>query len=55
MAMVDVGGFNKSKSSTAQLGFINMTDEIKSFQLGFLNMAKNGFFPIFPFINFPKD
>ena len=52
--MVDLGGFNMSKSSTAQIGFLNVTDEIKSFQFGFLNMAKNGFLPIFPIINFPK-
>ena len=52
--LVDLGGFNMSKSSTAQIGFLNVTDEIKSFQFGFLNMAKNGFFPIFPIVNFPK-
>jgi hypothetical protein len=52
--LVDLGGFNMSKSSTAQIGFLNMTDEIKSFQFGFLNMAKNGFFPVFPVVNFPK-
>jgi hypothetical protein len=53
--LVDLGGFNKSKSSTAQIGFLNMTDEIKNFQFGFLNMAKNGFLPIFPVFNFAKD
>jgi len=52
--MVDLGGFNMSKKSTAQIGFLNITDEIKSFQFGFLNMAKNGFLPIFPIVNFPK-
>jgi hypothetical protein len=52
--MVDLGGFNMSKRSTAQIGFLNVTDEIKSFQFGFLNMAKNGFLPIFPIVNFPK-
>lgn len=53
--MVDLGGFNMSKKSTAQIGFLNVTDEIKSFQFGFLNMARNGFLPIFPVINFPKN
>lgn len=53
--MVDLGGFNLSKRSTAQIGFVNVTDEIKSFQFGFLNMAKNGFFPVFPVFNFPKN
>jgi hypothetical protein len=51
---VDLGGFNMSKSSMAQIGFLNVTDEIKSFQFGFLNMAKNGFLPVFPVVNFPK-
>lgn len=51
--LVDIGGFNMAESSTAQLGFINVTDEIKGFQLGFLNVAKNGFLPVFPFFNFP--
>jgi hypothetical protein len=51
---VDLGGFNMSRSSTAQIGFLNVTDEIKSFQFGFLNIAKNGFLPVFPIVNFPK-
>ena len=50
--MLDIGGLNMSKSSTAQLGFINVTDEIRGFQLGFINVAKNGFLPVFPFFNF---
>ena len=52
---VDLGGFNMSKRSTAQIGFLNVTDEIKSFQFGFLNMAKNGFLPVFPVVNFPGN
>ena len=50
--MLDIGGLNISRSSTAQLGFINITDEIDGFQLGFINIAKNGFLPMFPFFNF---
>ena len=53
--MVDLGGVNMSQSSTAQIGFVNITKEIKSFQFGFLNMAENGFLPIFPVFNFPKN
>lgn len=53
--MVDLGGFNLSKRSTAQIGFVNVTDEIKGFQFGFLNIAKNGFLPVFPIVNFPKN
>jgi hypothetical protein len=52
---VDLGGFNLSKASTAQIGFVNVTDRIDSFQLGFLNVAENGFLPIFPFFNFPAN
>ncbi len=52
--LVDLGGVNVSDSSTAQIGFVNVTREIKSFQFGFLNLAENGFFPIFPIFNFPK-
>lgn len=51
---VDLGGFNVSRSSTVQIGFINVTDRIESFQFGFLNVAKNGFLPVFPIVNFPR-
>jgi hypothetical protein len=53
--LVDLGGVNISKSSTAQIGFINITKHIKSFQFGFINMAENGFLPICPVFNFPKQ
>ena len=53
--LVDLGGINISRSSTVQIGFLNMTDRLKSFQFGFLNMADNGFLPIFPVFNFPVD
>ena len=49
----DLGGFNMSRSSTAQIGFLNITDRIESFQFGFLNIAENGFLPVFPIVNFP--
>jgi hypothetical protein len=52
--MVDLGGVNYSKTSTAQIGFVNITKRIKSFQFGFINIAENGFLPIFPIFNFPK-
>ncbi len=52
---VDLGGFNMSKSSTAQIGFLNVTERIRSFQFGFLNIAKNGFLPVFPVVNFPRN
>ena len=53
--MVDIGGLNVTDQSTAQLGFINVTKQITGFQLGFVNIAQNGFFPVFPFFNFPKS
>ena len=53
--LVDLGGVNVSKSSTAQIGFVNITKQIKSFQFGFINMAENGFLPMFPVFNFPKQ
>ena len=52
--LVDVGGINVSKRSTAQIGFLNITKTLEVFQFGFLNMAENGFLPIFPVFNFPK-
>lgn len=51
-SLIDIGGLNMSGSSTVQLGFINFTERIEGFQLGFINVAKNGFLPIFPFFNF---
>jgi hypothetical protein len=52
-ALVDLGGINISHRSTVQIGFLNMTNRLESFQFGFLNMAENGFLPIFPVFNFP--
>lgn len=52
--LVDLGGVNVSKASTVQIGFINVTKRIKTFQFGFINMAENGFLPVFPVFNFPK-
>lgn len=52
--MVDVGGLNVSDRSTVQLGLMNITNKIESFQFGFINIAENGFLPVFPIFNFPK-
>ncbi|MCH8134281.1 MAG: phaC PHA synthase, partial [Myxococcales bacterium] len=41
--LLDVGGLNVSERSVVQVGFINVTKEITSFQFGFLNIAENGF------------
>ena len=53
--MVDLGGVNVSKQSTVQLGFLNVTKRLTGFQFGFLNLAENGFLPMFPIFNFPKN
>ena len=50
--LADLGGVNISKSSKVQIGFLNITQELGIFQFGFLNMAKNGFLPVFPIFNF---
>lgn len=54
-SMVDLGGLNVSDRSTVQLGFLNITTRIEGVQIGFLNLAENGFLPVFPFFNFPKN
>jgi hypothetical protein len=52
--LVDIGGLNLSDSSTVQVGIINVTKKIEGVQIGFLNVAENGIFPVLPFFNFPK-
>lgn len=51
---VDISGMGISKKSNVQLGFVNITGEIESLQIGFLNFADNGIFPVMPFFNIPK-
>ena len=55
LGYLDVGGLNVSNRSTVQVGFVNVTERIEGVQLGFLNVASNGFLPVFPFFNFPKN
>lgn len=52
---VDISGMAISAESKVQVGFINVTSKITGFQIGFLNFAENGFFPVFPIFNFPKS
>ena len=52
---LDISGMAVSGSSNVQIGFINITKKIDGVQLGFLNIAENGFLPVFPFFNFPKN
>lgn len=51
---VDISGMGISKKSNVQLGFVNITGEIEGLQIGFLNIAENGIFPVLPVFNFPK-
>ena len=53
--LIDISAVNISKSSNFQLAFFNNTDKLEGIQIGFLNCAKNGFFPCFPFFNFADD
>ena len=49
-ACVQLGLFNVAKNNVFNLGLVNIADASKV-QLGFLNFNKNGFLPVFPFIN----
>ena len=51
---VDFGGLSMSKESNTQVGFVTFTSKINNLQIGILNFAENGFFPMFPFFNYPK-
>jgi hypothetical protein len=52
---VDISGIGISKRSKVQLGFVNITQEIEGIQIGFLNFAENGIFPVLPLFNMPKQ
>ncbi|MDJ0853362.1 MAG: hypothetical protein QNK04_33775 [Myxococcota bacterium] len=51
----DLSGLGISDRSNVQVGFVNVTRKIEKFQFGFLNIAENGFLPVFPIVNFPKS
>jgi hypothetical protein len=51
---VDISGIGISKRSNVQLGFVNITQKIEKVQIGFLNFAENGIFPVFPIFNIAK-
>lgn len=53
-ACVQLGCIDICKSSIFQMGFATISDKSKV-QLGFLNFNKNGFLPVFPFINLDKS
>jgi hypothetical protein len=50
-----IGLYDESKNSTGlQLGAVNKATSSKNMQIGVINMMDDGFFPVFPIINFPK-
>lgn len=51
---VQLGFLNFNKKSAFTWGLLNVSDKA-SVQLGLINLNKNGFLPIFPFINIDKD
>jgi len=51
---VQLGCVNAAKKNTFNFGFINIADQSKV-QIGLLNFNKNGFLPVFPFINLDKS
>ena len=53
-SMVDLSGFGMSERSEVQVGVVNVTKHIETVQIGLINVAENGFFPVFPFFNVPK-
>jgi hypothetical protein len=48
---IDLGLVNYSGKASTQVGLINITNDLEGAQLGFINFARNGFFPVFPFFN----
>jgi hypothetical protein len=55
MSGIDVGALNISAQSNTQIGILNQTGKINNVQIGLLNIAENGFYPVFPFFNYPKS
>ena len=53
-SFVQLGFINVAKENAFNLGLVNIADKSKV-QLGFLNFNKNGFLPVFPFVNIDKS
>ena len=53
-SIADLGFINYSESSLLQIGFINMAQNLEGIQIGLVNYAANGIFPVLPLINFKK-
>ena len=51
---VQLGCINIAKKNVFNLGLVNIASKSKV-QIGFLNFNKNGFLPVFPFVNLDKS
>ncbi len=49
------GFYNQSARKGVQIGFINNGENDAIFQLGLININKNGLFPVMIFVNFSKN
>ena len=49
------GFYNQSAENGVQIGFCNNASNNATFQLGLININKNGLLPIMIFVNFGKD
>ena len=49
------GFYNQSAENGIQIGVLNNARNNASFQLGFININKNGWLPVMLFVNFGKD
>ena len=55
LAGIQVGAVNLSGKGGFQLGFFNNCDDDAKFQLGLININKNGWLPFMVFVNFGSD
>lgn len=49
------GFYNQSAENGIQIGFLNNAQNNATFQLGLININKNGLLPVMIFVNFGKD
>jgi hypothetical protein len=54
-AALQIGAYNQAAKNGIQIGFINNGQNNATFQLGLININKNGLLPVMIFVNFGKD
>ncbi|MBE6381236.1 MAG: hypothetical protein E7047_09945 [Lentisphaerae bacterium] len=52
---LQLGFYNQAGENGVQLGFLNNAHNNATFQLGLININKNGLLPIMIFVNFGRD